>query len=289
MTGVLKAGVMGWPVAHSLSPVLHGHWLDRYGVNGSYAAIPVEPGNLPAALGGLAEKGFRGVNLTVPHKEAALDCVDSIDDTARRIGAVNTILVGDDGALSATNTDAYGLIENIRAGAAAALDSRFGGRPAVILGAGGAARAAVVGLADAGVAEIRVVNRTVARAEALARLLGDTGARFAALGWGGAAAALTDAGLLINTSTLGMAGQPPLALDLSALPADAVVNDIVYAPLETDLLAAARARGNPAIDGLGMLLHQARAGFRAWFGTDPEVDEDLRAAVLAARDRPAAP
>jgi len=284
MTGILKAGVMGWPVAHSLSPALHGHWLARYGIAGRYDAIPVEPTKLRAALEKLPENGFRGVNLTVPHKEAALDVVDSIDDTARRIGAVNTILVGDDGALSATNTDAYGLIENIRAGAGAALEAGFDGRPGVILGAGGAARAAVVGLADAGVAEIRIVNRTVARAEALAELVGNSGARVSAHGWDDAAEALSDAGLLINTSTLGMAGQPPLALDLARLPNDAVVNDIVYAPLETELLATARARGNIVIDGLGMLLHQARAGFRAWFGVDPSVDEELRAAVLAARD-----
>jgi shikimate dehydrogenase len=284
--GDLKAGVMGWPVEHSLSPVLHGHWLARYGIAGSYEAIPVEPEDLRAALTKLGENGFRGVNLTVPHKEAALDVVGSIDDTARRIGAVNTVIVGNDGALSATNTDAYGLIENIRAGAGAgaALEAQFGGRPAVILGAGGAARAAVVGLVDAGVAEIRIVNRTVARAEALSDLVGTTGACVSAHGWDDAADALTDVGLLINTSTLGMAGQPPLRLDLARLPGDAVVNDIVYAPLETELLAAARARGNIVIDGLGMLLHQARAGFHAWFGVDPAVDEDLRAALLRARE-----
>ncbi|MBT3810040.1 MAG: shikimate dehydrogenase [Rhodospirillaceae bacterium] len=284
MTGKLKAGVMGWPVAHSLSPALHGHWLARYGIAGRYDAIPVRPEDLQAALAGLHEQGFRGVNLTVPHKEAALGFVDAIDDTARRIGAVNTIILGDDGSLSATNTDAYGLIENIRALAAAALASRFNDRPAVILGAGGAARAAVVGLADAGVADIRIVNRTVARAEALAALADGSGASVSAQGWGAAAEVLADAGLLINTSTLGMAGQPPLELDLARLPSDAVVNDIVYAPLETDLLAAARARGNIVVDGLGMLLHQARAGFRAWFGVDPAVDEELRTAVLAARD-----
>ncbi|MBT3399249.1 MAG: shikimate dehydrogenase [Rhodospirillaceae bacterium] len=284
MTGKLKAGVMGWPVAHSLSPALHGHWLARYGIAGRYDAIPVRPEDLQAALAGLHEQGFRGVNLTVPHKEAALGFVDAIDDTARRIGAVNTIILGDDGSLSATNTDAYGLIENIRALAAAALASRFNDRPAVILGAGGAARAAVVGLADAGVADIRIVNRTVARAEALAALADGSGASVSAQGWGAAAEVLADAGLLINTSTLGMAGQPPLELDLARLPSDAVVNDIVYAPLETDLLAAARARGNIVVDGLGMLLHQARAGVRAWFGVDPAVDEELRTAVLAARD-----
>ncbi|MEK9899677.1 MAG: shikimate dehydrogenase [Alphaproteobacteria bacterium] len=279
-----KAGVMGWPVGHSLSPALHGHWLARHGIAGSYEAIPVAPEDLPAALAGLAADGYRGVNLTVPHKEAALSLVDDVDEAAQRIGAVNTIVVGDDGRLTATNTDAYGLIENIRAGAAAALESRFGDRPAVILGAGGAARAAMVGLADAGVVEIRIVNRTVERAEALAALAGIAGLRVTAHGLAGAEAALSGAGLLLNTSTLGMTGQPPLELDLENLPEDAVVNDIVYAPLETGLLAAARARGNTVVDGLGMLLHQARAGFRAWFGVDPVVDEDLRAAVLRARD-----
>ncbi|MGB0571094.1 MAG: shikimate dehydrogenase [Alphaproteobacteria bacterium] len=287
MTGVLRAGVMGWPVAHSLSPVLHGHWLARYGVDGSYEAMPVEPGDLPAALGNLADSGFRGVNLTVPHKEAALVLVDNVDESAQRIGAVNTVTVGDDGALTGSNTDAFGFIENIRAGAPDALELRFGDRAAVILGAGGAARAAMVGLADAGVAEIRIVNRTVARAEALAALASIAGLRVTAHGWDAAPGALAGAGVLINTSSLGMTGQPPLELDLANLPDDAVVNDIVYAPLETCLLAAARARGNPVVDGLGMLLHQARGGFHAWFGVDPVVDDELRAAVLGARDRQA--
>ncbi|MBS28200.1 MAG: shikimate dehydrogenase [Alphaproteobacteria bacterium] len=282
MSDILKAGVMGWPIAHSLSPHLHGHWLSRYEIAGSYEALPVEPDDLAAVLGALHNDGFRGVNLTVPHKEAALDMVDRLDDMARRIGAVNTIVVDDDGALSATNTDAFGLIENIRAMAPDRTAGVFGGRPAVILGAGGAARAAVVGLADLGVTELRVINRTVARAEALAGIAGP--ARLSAVGWDGAPGALADAGLLVNTSTLGMDGQPPLDLDLEALPDDAVVNDIVYAPLETGLLVRARARGNHVVDGLGMLLHQARGGFRAWFGVDPEVDEELRQAVLRARN-----
>ncbi len=275
---------MGWPVEHSLSPVLHGHWLARYGITGSYEAIPVTPDDLPVALAGLAEQGFLGVNLTVPHKEAAMALVDRVDEDAQRIGAINTIVVGDDGALSATNTDAYGLIENIRASAPDALVNRFGGRAAVILGAGGAARAAMVGLADAGVEEIRIVNRTLARAEALAALAGIAGLRVSAHAMNDGPAALAEAGIVINTTSLGMIGQPPLELDLAMLPAEAVVNDIVYAPLETGLLAAARARGNTVIDGLGMLLHQARAGFRAWFGVDAAVDEDLRGAVLAAHD-----
>jgi shikimate dehydrogenase len=279
--GSLRAGVMGWPVGHSLSPRLHGHWLARYGIDGSYEAIPVEPDALPGALDALRSNGFRGVNVTVPHKEAAMALVDSIDVTGQRIGAINTVVVRADWRLEAVNTDAFGLRENIRAVVPAALEAGFGGRPAVILGAGGAARAAVVALADAGVADIRIVNRTRERADILAALAGECGASGASVAWDDRADTLAGAGLLVNTTTLGMAGQAPLDIDLAALPGDAVVNDIVYAPLETGLLAAARARGNPVVDGLGMLLHQARAGFHAWFGVDPEVDGELRAAVLA--------
>jgi len=209
--------------------------------------------------------------------------VDNVDETAQRIGAVNTLFMTPDGTLNATNTDAYGLIENIRAAAPDALEGRFGGKPVVILGAGGAARAAVVGLADIGVSEIRIVNRTVARAESLAGIVSDQDVVVRALDWEKRDEALAGAGLLVNTTTLGMEGQAPLHINLDSLSEAAVVNDIVYAPLETELLSAARARGNPAVDGLGMLLHQARAGFREWFGVDPEVDDDLRNAVLAAR------
>jgi len=283
MSAVPKAGVMGWPVKHSLSPALHGHWLKRYGIDGTYEAWPVRPEELPDALRRLRDEGCSGTNLTVPHKETAMALVDAVDETARRIGAVNTLVLRDDGTLAATNTDAYGLVENIRAAAPDAVSGNFGGRAAVILGAGGAARAAVVGLADLGVREIRIVNRTLERAQALTGLGGDSDTH--AVDWDERATALSDAGLLVNTTTLGMDGQPTLDIGLSELPGDAVVNDIVYAPLETPLLAAARARGNPVVDGLGMLLHQARAGFRAWFGVDPQVDDELRAAVLAARDQ----
>jgi len=279
----LRAGVMGWPVAHSLSPVLHGHWLKRYGIDGSYEAFPVRPEDLAEAISGLRRDGLRGTNLTVPHKEAAMALVDNVDETAQRIGAVNTLFMTPDGTLNATNTDAYGLIENIRAAAPDALEGRFGGKPVVILGAGGAARAAVVGLADIGVSEIRIVNRTVARAESLAGIVSDQDVVVRALDWEKRDEALAGAGLLVNTTTLGMEGQAPLHINLDSLSEAAVVNDIVYAPLETELLSAARARGNPAVDGLGMLLHQARAGFREWFGVDPEVDDDLRNDVLAAR------
>ncbi|TAN78866.1 MAG: shikimate dehydrogenase, partial [Magnetospirillum sp.] len=211
----------------------------------------------------------------VPHKERALGLVDALEPLAERIGAVNTLVFADDGRILGRNTDAFGFLENLRRGAPG-WNPAAG--PAVVLGAGGAARAVCVALKDAGVAEIRLVNRTTGKAEALAR--GLHGA-FAVFSWDQAARALEGATLLVNTTTLGMNGQPPLDLDLDALPATAVVNDIVYAPLETDLLARARARGNPVVDGLGMLLWQAVPGFEAWFGTRPEVTAELREFVLA--------
>ena len=273
VTGKAKvAGVMGWPVGHSRSPRLHGYWLDRYAVDGAYVPLPVTPENLGPAVRGLAALGFAGANLTIPHKEAVMPLLDSVDETARRIGAVNTIVVGPDGELAGSNTDAYGFIENLRAGAPA---WRAAAGPAVIIGAGGAAKAVAVALAEAGVAEIRIVNRTEARARALAETVGAS-----TVAWDARRTALDGAALVVNASALGMTGQPPLDLDLSALPKTAVVNDIVYAPLETPLLAAARARGHPVVDGIGMLLHQGRPGFRAWFGVDPAVDDALRAHVL---------
>ena len=282
MSGRLRAGVMGWPVAHSLSPHLHGHWLARYGIDGSYEAIAVEPDGLPVALSSLAETGFRGVNLTVPHKERALALVNRVDSVAQRIGAVNTVVVEADGTLAGSNTDAFGFIENLRDRVPDAVACAWAGRPAVVLGAGGAARAVCTALIDCGATEIRLVNRTTARAAALADALPGLKERCVIADWKARDAALAGAGLLVNTTVLGMTGQPPLELDLAGLPVDATVNDIVYVPLETDLLAQARQRGNPAVDGLGMLLHQARPGFRAWFGVDPVVDDDLRRTVLAA-------
>ncbi len=273
-TGAARvAGVMGWPVAHSRSPRLHGYWLDHYGVDGAYVPFAVAPDGLARALDALPALGIAGVNLTVPHKEAALARMDRLSETARRIGAVNTVVVAADGTLAGDNTDAFGFIENLRAGAP---HWRAEAGPAVVLGAGGAARAVAVALQDAGVPEIRIVNRTRARAEALAR---DLGAPLAAWPWDELARALSGARLLVNATTLGMAGGPALAIDLAPLPAEAVVNDIVYVPRVTALLAAASARGLATVDGLGMLLHQARPGFRAWFGVDPEVTPALRAFV----------
>ncbi|PIW26029.1 MAG: shikimate dehydrogenase [Rhodospirillales bacterium CG15_BIG_FIL_POST_REV_8_21_14_020_66_15] len=269
------AGVMGWPVAHSLSPVLHGHWLETLGIDGAYVPLPVAPDDFAQVLAALPRMGFRGVNVTVPHKETALAAVDHADAPARRVGAVNTIVVGDDGRLTGTNTDGFGFLENLKDGAPGWTAAAG---PAVVLGAGGAARAVVVALIDAGAPEVRLVNRTRARAE---RIAADLGGPVTVRDWDERAAALGGANLLVNTTTLGMTGKAPLTMDLAALPGDALVNDIVYAPLETDLLAAARARGNAAVDGLGMLLHQARPGFEAWFGQAPKVTAGLRDRVLA--------
>lgn len=267
------AGVVGWPVEHSLSPRLHGYWLDHYRIDAAYVPLAVRPEDLPRALEALPALGFRGVNVTVPHKEGALAACHEVDALARRIGAVNTIRVAD-GRLLGSNTDAFGFLENLKEGAP---DWRAEAAPAVVLGAGGASRAVATGLLDAGAPELRIVNRTLARAEALA---GDLGGPATAIAWERRGAALAGAGLLANTTTLGMAGQPPLELDLGELPASALVTDIVYAPLVTPLLALAAARGNPTVDGLGMLLHQARPGFEAWFGVRPEVTPALRAFLL---------
>jgi shikimate dehydrogenase len=274
LTGAARiAGVMGWPVKHSRSPRLHGFWLEKHGIDGAYVPLAVRPEELPAALRALPVLGFAGANLTVPHKELAVPVIDHLEPLARRIGAANTIVVRDDGSLAGSNTDAFGFIESIRAGAPG---WRPGDRPAVVVGAGGAARAVIVALLDEGARTIRLVNRTKDRA---ARLAEEFGAK--AYGLGDWKAALDGAGLLVNTTTQGMTGEPPLDIDLASLPTDAVVNDIVYVPLETPLLAAARRRGNRVVDGLGMLLHQARPGFRAWFGVDPEVTPELRAHVAA--------
>ena len=268
------AGVMGWPVGHSLSPRLHGFWLDRHGIDGAYLPLAVAPEHFESSLRGLADMGFRGVNLTLPHKQAALALCDEVAPLAARIGAVNTVVL-ENGRFKGDNTDAFGFLENLRQGAPAWGPADG---PALILGAGGAARAIAVALLDAGVPELRLANRTATRAEALAA---DLGGAAAAVPWEARGAAFDGLALLANTTSLGMAGQPPLDLDLDALPVGALVTDIVYAPLETDLLARARARGNPAVDGLGMLLHQARPGFEAWFGVAPEVTTELRAFVLA--------
>lgn len=269
------AGVMGWPVKHSRSPRLHGFWLQQHEIDGAYLPLLVAPENFETALRALADLGFRGVNVTVPHKEAALAACDEVDALAARTGAVNTILFKD-GRILGSNSDGFGFMENLHAGAP---DWRAASSPAVVLGAGGGARAVVAALIEAGVPELRLLNRTAARAESLAAHFG---APVQVSAWSDRNTALEGAGLLVNTTTLGMSGQADLEIDLAALPAPAVVTDLVYVPLETPLLAAAKTRALTAVDGLGMLLHQARPGFDAWFGVKPEVTEELRRFVQSA-------
>ena len=280
LTGAAKlAGVMGWPVAHSRSPALHGHWLAAHGIDGAYVPMAVKPENLRRALQTLPLLGFAGCNLTIPHKEEAMRIVDEYDPAAKRAGSINTIILRADGRILGSSTDGYGFLAALRA-ALPAFSAAAG--PAAVLGAGGAARAIVAALLDDGAPEIRLVNRTPERAAKLAKTLGGA---IRGIAWEARTEALAGASLLVNATSLGMEGQPPLDLPLDRLPRDAVVNDIVYVPLETDLLARARARGNPAVDGLGMLLHQARPGFEAWFGVMPAVTPELRAAVLATLGR----
>jgi shikimate dehydrogenase len=272
--GTIKSGVIGWPIDHSLSPRLHNFWLKKHNINGSYRAISVEPDALSAMMKTLFNDGYIGLNVTVPHKEVVMAELDETTNQARRIGAVNTIIVGDKGRLIGSNTDGFGFIENLKKG-----HSGFNAinGAAVVLGAGGAARAIVAALIDEGAPSITLINRTRERAEQMAD---DLGGAVRVINWEARNEALKDAALLVNTTVLGMNGKETLDISLDALPSDALVNDIVYVPLETPLLAAARARGNPVIDGLGMLLHQGRPGFSAWFGADPQVTDDLRDHVL---------
>jgi shikimate dehydrogenase len=271
----LMAGVMGWPIMHSRSPKLHGYWLNRHGIQGTYVPLAVRPERLAEALKGLVALGFAGCNVTIPHKEAALGLVDRVDPIARRIGAVNTIVVAEDGTLGAFNNDAYGYSASL---CEAKPDWRADAGPAVVLGAGGGARAVIASLADGGAKEIRLLNRTRARAEALAR---EYGLPVTALPWEERNRLLEGAALLVNATSQGMAGQPPLELSLDRLPLSALVSDIIYIPLETPLLAAAKKRGNATVNGLGMLLHQARPAFKAWFGVLPEVTPELRRMIEA--------
>lgn len=264
------AGVIGWPVAHSRSPRLHNHWLESYGIDGVYVPLAVPPDRIEEAVRALPALGFAGANVTVPHKEGVYTAIEDRDEIARRIGAVNTIIVGEDGKLSGSNSDVFGFTEALSA--RAPLWDPVA-RPAVVLGAGGASRAILAALQDAGVPEIRLSNRTESRAVQVAA---EFGAPVTPIPWDDRAAALAGAGLLVNTTTLGMTGQDPLDISLEQLPLSAVVNDIVYVPMQTPLLAAAAARGNLAVDGLEMLIQQARPGFAAWFGRDPEVTDAVR-------------
>lgn len=269
------AGVLGWPVAHSRSPKIHSYWISKYGLLGAYVQLPVAPGQLGLALPGLAALGFRGCNITLPHKVDALHLVDALDANAARIGAINTIVVQGDGSLKGFNNDGFGYVQSLLD---AKPDWRADAGPVAVLGAGGAARAVVLSLADRGAREIRLLNRTPEKAQALAN---EFGAPVRALPWSQRHAALADVAMLVNTTSQGMHGQPALDLDLAALPLHALVSDVIYVPMQTPLLAAARQRGNATVNGLGMLLNQARPAFEAWFGVMPEITAELRQAIEA--------
>ena len=269
------AGVAGWPISHSRSPRLHNFWLAEYGIDGAYLPLAIAPEDFEQAVRALPKLGFAGCNVTMPHKEAALRTVDRVDAAARRIGAVNTIVVAEDGGLDGSNTDAFGFIQALYEGAPN-LDITKG--PAVLIGAGGAAKAIAVAMLDAGAPELVVLNRTEARAQALADSLDGN---ITVGPWDRRAAQLADANVLVNSTTQGMQGQPALDLALDDLALGAVVMDAVYTPLLTPLRAGAQQRGNPIVDGLGMLLHQARPGFAAWFGREPVVGQALRDHILA--------
>lgn len=269
-----RAFVVGYPISHSRSPLIHGFWLRELGIQGSYQRVAVEPGDFETFVTTLAEQGFVGGNVTVPHKEAAFRLATVDDPVARDLEAANTLWF--EGAkLKGMNTDVAGFLANLDQEAPGWSE---GMKQAVILGAGGASRAILYGLLQRGPERIALVNRTLERAQALAHHFGP---KVTALSWDRAAAALEGADLLVNTTSLGMKGQPPLDLDLTRLPKAALVTDIVYVPLETPLLAAARRLGLATVDGLGMLLHQAVPGFERWFGARPEVTPQLRALVLA--------
>jgi shikimate dehydrogenase len=269
-----KACVIGWPIEHSRSPAIHGHWLHTYGIDGTYTKIAVRPEEVSTFFATLGERGFSGCNVTLPHKQAALAAAQHKEAVAVTIGAANTLWL-EDGKLCATNTDAYGFMTHL-ALSAPGWDRRDA--PVAVLGAGGAARAIVYGLLEAGVSEVRLSNRTNARAEEMARAYGP---RVKAYSWSERATCAADAGLLVNTTSLGMVHAEPLDMDLAGLRNDTVVVDIVYVPLETDLLARARKRGLRVVDGLGMLLYQAVPGFEKWFGVKPEVTHELRAKIVA--------
>lgn len=272
---IRRVAITGYPVSHSRSPLVHGHWLKKLGIEGIYDRVAVKPEDAEGFYRDLAANGLVGCNVTVPNKELAAAACDELDESARAMGAANTLWLAPDGRLMGSNTDGLGFLGN--------LDQQLPGwdgrtRTALVLGAGGAARSVIWALLSRSVENVIIVNRTRKKAEDLATRFGSDSI---AADWGEIPDILTRTDLLINTTSLGMTGQPPLDIDLSPLPGTALVTDLVYVPLETSLLAQARVRGNPVADGLGMLLHQAVPGFERWFGQRPEVTEELRALVLA--------
>lgn len=268
------AGVAGWPIGHSLSPALHGFWIEEHKLDAAYVPLAIAPGDFKDAFAALPKLGFRGLNVTLPHKEAVFALSTGHDEAARITGAVNTI-VFDEGRVLGRNTDVYGFSQLLRDNGIGSLSNRV----AFVLGAGGAARAVIASLIGLGAARVVVANRTLDKAQALAPLFGPRVVAQQGL------AALGEAYLLVNTTSLGMTGQPPLAVDLGAMSKGSAVIDIVYRPLETALLAQAKALGLKAIDGLGMLLHQAQPGFAAWFGVEPKVTPQLRAHLVGVMER----
>lgn len=267
-----QAGVIGHPIAHSKSPLIHSHWLAKYGIAGEYRAYDIAPEDLETGVRDMASRGLSGFNVTLPHKQAIMRLCDFLDETAMKIGAVNTVVVREGGMLEGRNTDAFGFLKNAEESYP---DFDWASGPAVILGSGGAARAVAFGLQSKGVPEIRVVNRTREHAEKIAA---DFGGK--AWDWGSRESALDGAALLVNTTSLGMTGKPKLEIGLGKLPETAMVYDIVYSPLETNLLKDARDKGCKTVTGIGMLLHQARPAFAAWFGVMPDVDQTLREKVV---------
>lgn len=274
-TRIPLAGVIGTPIVHSKSPRLHGHWLKTYGIDGHYIPMDVRAEDLEQVLRAMPKMGFVGANVTIPHKEKVLSLADQVTDRATLIGAANTLIFRPDGKIHADNTDGYGFMENLRRGAP---DWDPGSGPAAVLGAGGAARAVICALLDAGVPEILLSNRTRVRADKLKQ---DFGQRVRVVDWVQAGNIIEDAVLVVNTTSLGMLGKPELRVPLDGLNSRSVVTDLVYNPLKTRLLQVAEEAGATAVDGLGMLIYQAIPGFERWFGVRPEVDEATRAAVLA--------
>lgn len=281
MNAAPKAFVVGHPIGHSRSPLIHGYWLRKHGLEGSYERVDIAPADFADFLRSFQDEGFRGGNVTIPHKQAAFRLADTLTERARRLQAVNTLWV-EDGCIHGDNTDELGFIASLDQALGSDWDREI--RTVLVLGAGGAARAVIAGLLDRGLERVMIANRTLARAQDLAA---SDRNRIEALAWDEIAGALSGADILVNTTSLGMTGQPPLNLDLAGLPDHAAVADIVYVPLETPLLAAARRRGLRAVDGLGMLLHQAAPGFARWFGVTPEVTPTLRSVIVADIEKPA--
>ncbi len=271
----MLAGVMGWPVMHSRSPMLHNYWFEQHKLAGTYVPLAIEPGKLGPALRALAPLGFAGCNLTIPHKEKALEIVDEIAPTAKKMGAISCVTVRKDGTLLGSNNDGYGYIHALLD---AYPDWKADAGPIVVIGSGGGARAVTMILSERGAKEIRLFNRTLTRSQTLQR---DFGGPITALPWDERHNGLEGAALVVNTTSQGMVGQGDLDLRLDKLPTTAIVSDIVYIPRETPLLAAARARGNRTVNGLGMLLHQARPAWEAWFGISPKVTPEMRAMIEA--------